>query len=205
MRAGPPFPEDRRAALNLHRAAQEYARAVHRRRHPGRLRGIVRAAADDDNPRRRRHLRQHQVHQQKMPKMVDGERRLEAIFGEGSAGHDLCRRVAYDRAQRRPPFSRVVARKISHRLERGEVQRHRFDFFVPCLRRQPLHRLATLFGAATSDDDVPVASLGERSSALEAQASVGAGHDGGVHLRDDCILAKLMGVGAASASTGTRT
>src|ERR1700675_506887 len=117
-----------------------------------------------------------------MPKMIDGERHLEAIFGEGSAGHDLRRRIAYDRAQWRTPLSRVVAREVSHGLERGEVQRHRFDFVVPCLRRQPLDRLAPLFDAATGDDYVPVAGLGECSSALEAQASVSTRHDGGVHL-----------------------
>ena len=188
MRAGPPFLGDRRAALSLHGTRKNSRAPVDRWWHSGRLRRIMSAAADDDDPRRRRHLRQHQVHQQKMPKMVDGERRLEAIFGEGSAGHDLRRRIAYDRAQLRTPLSRIVAREVSHRLERGEVQRHCFDFFgfdflVPGLRDEPLDRLATLFSAATSDDYVPVAGLGERSSALEAQASVSTRHDGGVHVQ----------------------
>jgi hypothetical protein len=56
------------------------------------------AAADDDNPRRRSHLREHQIHQQEMPEMVNRERGLEAVICIGSAGHDLRRRVAYDRA-----------------------------------------------------------------------------------------------------------
>lgn len=95
-----------------------------------------------------------------MPQVVDGECRLEAVFGESPAGHDLRRRVAYNRAQRRTLFSLVVAGELSHRLERGEVQRHCFDFFVPCLRDESFDGLTTLVGAATSDDYVPVAGLG---------------------------------------------
>ena len=57
-----------------------------------------------------------------------------------------------------------------------------FDFFVPGLRDESLDGLTAFFSAATSDDYVPVAGLGERSSALETQAGVSTRHDGGVHL-----------------------
>ena len=91
--------------------------SIHRRRHPRRLRRIVRAAADDDDTRRRRHLREHQIHQQEVPEVVDGERSLEAVLRVGPAADDLRGGVAYDRTQRRPPLSSVVAREISHRFE----------------------------------------------------------------------------------------
>src|SRR5271167_808952 len=111
-----------------------------------------------------------------MPEVVDSKRRLEAIFGEGSASHDLRRRVTYERPQRGTPRSSVVARESSHGLERGEVKRHcfYFTFAAPGLRQQPLHGLAAFFHAATSDDYVPVVGFGERSCALEAQAGISA-------------------------------
>ena len=154
----------------------------------------MRAAADDHNPRRRRHLRQHQVHQHEMPEVVDGESGFDAVGAIGPARHDLRRRVAHDRAQRGPPRSRVVSREAPHRLERGEVERHRFDIFVRSLREQPLDGLAALLGAAAGEDHVPIVGLGERSRALEAQAGVSTRHDRGIHIcRDDCIPAKLRG------------
>src|SRR5271155_2883794 len=118
-----------------------------------------------------------------MPKMVDRERRLEAVHRISSASHYLRSRIAYESPQRGSALGRIVARKIPHRLERGEVQGHRFDFGVPRVRDEPLHSVAAFFDVPTSDDYAAFAGLGKRSRALKTQAGIGARDDDGVHVR----------------------
>ena len=123
--------------------------------HSGAAGGVVRVAADDQDPRGSLQQRQHSRHEREVPEVVDGEGQLEAVGAEGAGAGELQARVADQRSSRGQVRVREAPGEAAHGCQRGEIE---FDdgaalaLVLPKLR----HRVATPLEIAHREDRVPI-------------------------------------------------
>ena len=88
------------------RVSQFLGRGVLRFRHARELRRVVRAAADDDDPRGRDEVVEQSGDEREVPEMIDAEGQFDAVVGVLQAVHGLQAGVADHGVQRRQIWRR---------------------------------------------------------------------------------------------------